>query len=137
MIEIDIRHEPKGGLERMAREFPNIGARIAGTMASEFAKHVKAHALKGQALNRRTGRTYKSTKSKRKAKGIYRVRPGVGIRGSLNYLYKFERGGRPFMQPSLRSFRSSGRPAQVMKLVYNRAQADVVKRNASIQEVKT
>ena len=62
-----------------------------------FAEYVRLNKLSGQSLPKLTGETWDSTRSylmtkKYGANPAYMVRPGVGIRGSLNYLYGMARG---------------------------------------------
>jgi hypothetical protein len=65
--------------------------------SAKFAEYVRLQKLSDQSLNALTGETRDSLKSYRMTKkyGVvpaYMVRPGVGIPGSLNYLYGMARG---------------------------------------------
>jgi hypothetical protein len=65
--------------------------------SAKFAEYVRDYKLSGQSLYEPTGETKESTKPYRMTKkyGVvpaYLVRPGVGIPGSLNYLYGMARG---------------------------------------------
>jgi hypothetical protein len=126
MMELDIRRDPEGGLKRMQEEFPNIGNRIVGAIGSAYAKELRRTVFSGQVFQKITGETKKSVRHYKLEKGIWAVRPGKGIKGRLNYLYRFERGERPFMKPSWQRFQGTGQPKKVMQWVYDKAQQEAV-----------
>jgi hypothetical protein len=73
-----------------------MGRALAGS-SKDLAEYVRLHKLSGQSLEAPTGETRGSVKPHRMTKryGIvpaYVVRPGVGIKGSLNYLAGVARG---------------------------------------------
>lgn len=87
--------------------------------ANEYAEYVKETKLSGNAatkgkakipIRKITGELYNSTrawtsraKGKNKTRTIY-VRPGVNVRGSLNYLVKWCGTPLEFMRPAFREF---------------------------------
>jgi hypothetical protein len=129
----------------------NIGDFALNQVADDYRAYLIDNWLRGQALGVRTGETVGSVKLFRykKKKGQWAVRPGVGIRGSMNYLLIFERGGgevvakslaglryqdeagnwyrklavrlksRPFMRPSFRAYIASKRYSQIVKRIYD------------------
>jgi len=122
MLEIDVRKAADGGIDNLVKDMPKVRGRMVYAVATAYAKEVRKGYLSGQVLGVITGQTRKSVKAVRKDKGVYVVRPGVGIRGGLNYLRRFERGDRPFMGPSFEAFRAGGRPGQIMTAVLEKAQ---------------
>lgn len=102
-------------IERLLKDYPGIGNFIANQVAEELAEHVVNRKLSGQVLNVRTGTTRGSTTFYKIKEGMFGVRPGVGIRGALNYLIGFERGSRPFMGPAYREYSASGRPEKIAR----------------------
>ncbi len=85
--------------------------------AHDFIPFVQQNYLSGQKLKRRTGQTSDSVKTwmpgSKKLK-VYsditaRVRPGVGITGSLNYLGRWTGTEREFMRPAFAAFAAGNR----------------------------
>ena len=86
--------------------------------ANEFAEYVRGYWISGNAINRVTGETFNSlmpfvpSRKRRKNKTdeiYYSVRPGVGIRGNLNFHGRWAKGayaqfGHEFMRPAFRAF---------------------------------
>lgn len=104
-LSVDVKRTGHA-LKRMAKALPNVSNFIAAEVSEEYAEFVRTGYLSGQRLAVRTGETRSSLKFFKTYKaGVFGVRPGVGIRGRLNYLARFERGGRAFMGPSYRAFR--------------------------------
>lgn len=108
------------GIERFGASLPKLNNYAASVIAQEYAEFVRAKYLSGQKLRAMTGETRSSVRFFKMRNGMFGVRPGSGIPGRLNYLYKFERGSRAFMGPSRRAFKGTGRPADIAKDVYDR-----------------
>lgn len=137
MLRTDIKRLHKGYLKTFGASQPGIGNYVANQLAEGYAKLLRDQYLSGQVLDTVTGTTRGSVKFYKLRKGVFAVRPGVGVPGSLNYLYIHERGGeirpkkkpalafmgafdwvyarrvvmprRPFMTPSFRKFRAEAR----------------------------
>ncbi len=79
-----------------------------GDKTAEFIPFVQDGYLHGQAMRWVTGKTAGSVKMwsgrKRKKEDAWYVRPGVGIRGSLNYLYRWIGTPHEFMAPGFERF---------------------------------
>ncbi len=76
-----------------------------GDVAHEAGDYIKRYYLSGQALDVRSGLTRRSIKQfyDKREKAWY-LRPGVGVRGSLNYLAKWIGTDKEFMVPGFKSF---------------------------------
>jgi hypothetical protein len=119
VFDIDIVRRRPGSLKKLGEATPAIGNLIANAISADYAKYVRLHYLSGQVLGVRTGETRESTKFFKEDTGVFGVRPGVGIRGRLNYLMKYERGSRPFMKPSKERYQASGAPGDIAKRIYD------------------
>lgn len=80
-----------------------------GDASHEFIPFVQYEYLRGQVLNRITGETSDSVQAwhPRKWKNgeqTYFIRPGVGIDGNLNYLYRWIGTEYEFMRPAWEHF---------------------------------
>jgi hypothetical protein len=94
MISMSVlRKRDKQELEKFADAQGRIGNFIANQISAEFAGFVRKYYLSGQVLKVYTGETRSSLKFFKLKHGSFGVRPGSGIRGRLNYLKLFERGG--------------------------------------------
>lgn len=124
-MQLDIRREGYG-LAEMQAQMPGIGGLMVSAISRKFATYVRQTVFSGQVFKRITGVTRKSTRHHRMKKGMWAIRPGMGVDGHLNYLNRFERGERPFMAPSFEAFKGSGQPGQIMQEVYNRQQAKIL-----------
>lgn len=113
-----------GQLDYVAEAMPNVGNRMMAAVAGAYARYVKANAFRGQIFKKTTGRLYRSTGKFRIQKGVWAVRPGIGVRGSLNFMNKFERGAKPFMEPTFERFKSEGHPQKMMRWVYEKVIED-------------
>jgi len=108
------------GVEKFGASLPKLNNFAASKIAKEYAEFVRTKYLSGQKLRAMTGETRRSVKFFKLQNGTFGVRPGSGIAGRLNYLYKFERGGRAFMGPSRRAFKRGGRPVDIAKEIYDK-----------------
>lgn len=143
MIRMSLSRVNKGALKRFAERMPKQANFIVSKIASRFAGFVREQYLSGQVLRERTQserarsarpgkpvRTRSTRESTRffkigtghtrgvgSARGAIRfgVRPGSRIRGRLNYLMRFERGERPFMEPAYKDFRRRKMHTQIAK----------------------
>ena len=91
--------------------------------ANEFAEYVRGYWASGQAINIVTGETHDTimpfvpANKRRKLKTddiYYSVRPGVGIRGNLNFHGRwakpaYRQVGHEFMRPAFRAFTAGDR----------------------------
>lgn len=121
-VKAEDRLTPK--IKKAQKQFPGLGNYIAYRLSKELAEYIRSRKLSGQVLRKISGETFESTRFFKIKSGIFGVRPGVGIRGRLNYLYRFERGRRAFMGPGAKEFFAS---AEVEK-IESRALAGFVKR---------
>jgi len=103
------------GLSNIASKRLNAWVRFALIEeANEFAEYVKETKLTGNPLKKRTGETYNSVKAwtrkatSKRASALL-VRPGVGVKGSLNYLAKWVGTPLEFMRPAFTEFRRGDR----------------------------
>lgn len=115
--DVQITDNVTPAVKRLLKDYPGIGNFIANQAAEGLAEYVVDRKLSGQVLSVRTGETRGSTTFYKIKEGMFGVRPGVGIRGSLNYLIRFERGGRPFMGPAYREYSASGQPEEIARSV--------------------
>lgn len=90
-VQIDDNLTP--AIEKLGRDFPRIENYIVSEIAKAFAEHEKETTLSGQVLGEQTGETKASTKFYKLKSGHFRVSPGAGVSGRLNYLPIFESGG--------------------------------------------
>ncbi len=90
-----IKKRDKDFWDKFAKTQPNVANIAVADAAADYRDFLKSGYLSGQALGVVTGETRESVNifQYRRRKGQWAVRPGVGIRGSLNYLKIFERGG--------------------------------------------
>jgi len=119
MLAINVKRYKIADFKAFGEDQAAIGNLISDAIAEAYAKFVRERYLSGQVLAIRTGATLGSVKFFKLKTGVFGVRPGVGIRGSLNYLYRFERGARPFMGPSFRAFKATGEHKEIMLRIYN------------------
>lgn len=79
-----------------------------GDIAHGAGEYIKRGYLIGQALSKRSGLTYGSVKQfyAKREKAWY-LRPGVGVRGSLNYLAKWIGTDKEFMKPGFDAYLNS------------------------------
>lgn len=108
-----IENTASEGIDGIQSSMPGIGNFIVNQISEDFAQFVRDNYLSGQVLGVRTGETRESTRFFKSQPGVFGVRPGVGVRGSLNYLNRFERGALPFMGPAYRAYTSSGEPERI------------------------
>lgn len=143
MMRMSITRYNKGALKAFAEKQPRYATYIVSMIAESLARFVRAHYLSGQVLRERSlterargtkaGRAVRTRSTKESTRFFkigrghtrgagssrnqvqFAVRPGSGIRGRLNYLYRFERGKGPgpFMQPAAKEFRRRGIPKQI------------------------
>lgn len=100
--------EKPRNVAKIRKELPSWGNFAANQIAEEYAQFVRENYLSGQVLRVQTGETRSSVKFAKMKNGVFAVRPGFGIPGRLNYLLRFERGGRSIMGASWRAFRRLG-----------------------------
>lgn len=114
---LDMKAERKGhGVTRLRKALPKTANYIAAAIGEKYAQFVRENYLSGQRLRSRRGITRASVKFFKERRGIFGVRPGVGVRGRLNYLLRFERGtSRAFMRPSWRAFKASKRHHRIAR----------------------
>lgn len=105
-------------LTRLYKRLPAIHNYIISQIAKAFAEHEKTY-LNGVMLNKVSGETYNSVKYFKMKKSHFRVRPGAGVRGRLNYLAIFQTGGdiRPINKGAL-AIDFGGGNIRLVKRVY-------------------
>ena len=104
-------------LEKYIDSFGPTMNYITAEVAKKYADYTKVNYLMGQALKRQTGETFQSLKFFKMKNLKMGVKPGVGIRGSLNYLNKWIGTDKDFMKPSLAKFENSRRPEKIIKFI--------------------
>lgn len=120
MLELQVhRTEFGGGFRQLRKDTPATGNLITNAIAEDYARFVRDRYLSGQVLDVRSGGTRESVRFFKEGTGQFGVRPGVGIVGRLNYLLKFERADRPFMEPSFREYRATRRHLEIMQRITN------------------
>ena len=90
---------------------------ITAEVSKRLANFTKVNYLMGQKLNRKTGETFQSVKFFKLKNFVMGVKPGVGVRGSLNYLNKWIGTDKEFMAPALKQFEDSRRAEKIMKQI--------------------
>ena len=108
MLKVDISGDAEARLNRARSSISFWVISATGDIAREGADYIKDRYLRGRALDRITGTTAGSVKQfyDKKEKSWY-IRPGVGIRGSLNYLARWTGTRREFMQTGFNRFLAS------------------------------
>jgi hypothetical protein len=94
------------------RDFRKISASLSSwaragmsDVAAEASIYIKNNYLRGQSLEYRTGLTFRSLKQFYvKSEKTWYIRPGVGVKGSQNYLAKWVDTSREFMKPGFRRY---------------------------------
>jgi hypothetical protein len=122
MVRLDVEFVRLGALARFGAEHESVMDFMSNQIAESFKEHLIRTQMSGQTLARRTGETAGSVRQYRdKRKGAWAVRPGVGVRGGLNYLQgpHFEGGARPFTKRGVRSFNTSGEASRIATRIYN------------------
>jgi len=120
MLELQVqRLKPGGGFRQLGKDTPAIGNLITNAIAEDYARFVRERYLSGQVLGVQSGQTRASVRFFKEDVARFGVRPGVGVKGRLNYLLKFERGDRPFMEPSFREYQSTRRHLEIMQRITN------------------
>jgi len=119
MLSVDVKRLGERNFKEFIKVQPAIGNLIVNAIAEKYAGYVRQRYLTGQVLTPRTGETWWSTRFFKIGTGAFGVRPGVGVRGRLNYLLRFERGDRPFMKPSFEAFRRTREPEKISVRIYN------------------
>ena len=110
-LRIDIDKEMGERIRRLGGSLPAILSFSASEIADNLASYIREAFLTGRALQKKTGETYGSVrgyKAKRGDQGHF-VDFGVGVRGHLNYLHKWDGTGREFMGPGKDAYEATGR----------------------------
>lgn len=131
-FDVEIIHRNAGLFLELADDMPSIANFIVSQVADDYADWVRDRYLSGQVLRKVTGETYSSTKFFKMQEGTFGVRPGVGVPGSLNYLYRWVGTGREFMKPSARAFRAAGMPQKTA----DRILSGILSRQAALGSVQ-
>lgn len=98
MLSLNLRRTKDEGIKDVVRRMPRAGNYMANQIAEQYVGYLKDNYLRGQMFGQRTRDLITSTKFFKVREGIFGVRPGVGIRGSLNYMLAFKRGTTIFPQ---------------------------------------
>lgn len=104
-LSIDIKKD--GALKYAAEHLAAWVTMALGDEAHNLERVIKGNYLSGQALNKITGKTYDSVQAFFFRNTIWRVRPGVGVRGNLNYLARWTGTEHEFMRPAFDSVKDS------------------------------
>jgi hypothetical protein len=117
-IQVKVSDQIFPELNRLHKKMPAIHNFMISEIAEAFAEHEKKY-LNGLMLNRVTGETYNSVKFFKLKRSHFRVRPGAGVNGRLNYLKIFQTGGeiRPVRKGSL-AIDFGGGQVRLVKRVY-------------------
>lgn len=104
-LKFDFSGDAEARVKRAQEHFRGWVRTATGDVAKEGGEFIKEHYLRGQALQRITGRTHDSVKQfyVRSEQSWY-IRPGVGIKGSLSYLARWIGTRREFMKPGFKRF---------------------------------
>ena len=97
---IDIKITKDGAIEYAAKHLSSWVTMALGDEAHNLERVIKSDYLSGQALKKVTGQTYNSVQAFFFRNSVWRVRPGVGVRGNLNYLARWTGTEHEFMQPA-------------------------------------
>ena len=95
------------------KRLPNIYNYILAEIAKDFSNYTRVNYLQGQKMKKRTGLTFNSVKFFKEKELKMGVRPGVGVKGNLNYLNKFIGTKYEFFKPSVNAYRKSGIPERI------------------------
>lgn len=92
-------------IRKVGNQLSRTVIRAEGDIAKKGATYIKRNYLRGQAMRKRTGETYNHLKLfySKKEKAWY-IRPGVGVKGSQNYLARYIGTKREFMKPGWASY---------------------------------
>jgi hypothetical protein len=93
--------------ESVADDVPEVMNWVVAEVSLTFAEYIRKTYLRGRAMNYLSGQTYESVKFFKKKDNQMGVRPGVGVRGSLNYLHRFIGTEHEFMQPAYKDWAST------------------------------
>lgn len=96
-----------GALKYAIEHLPKWVTMALGDEAHNLERVIKSDYLSGQALNKITGKTYDSVQAFFFRNTIWRVRPGVGVKGNLNYLARWTGTEHEFMRPAFDSVKDS------------------------------
>lgn len=122
MLSVDVQRYGERHFQDFIKAQPGIGNLIANAIAERYKRYLQQRYLSGQVLGVRTDETRGSVKFFKLKTGVFGVRPGYGITGRLNYLYRFERGDKPFMRPSFDAYVATGEPLEIASRIYNAMQ---------------
>jgi hypothetical protein len=112
MIKVEVGGDAIGRVRRASKHLSAWVQTATGDLAHEGADYIRMNYLRGQALNMRTGLTYRSLGQfwVDSEKSWY-IRPGIGVPKSQNYLARWIGTPREFMKPGFARFLESRDPA--------------------------
>jgi hypothetical protein len=110
-LRIDIDKEIGERITRRGGSLPAIMDFSMGDVAQDMAVYIRESFLDGNALEKRTGKTFASVRHYNAKKGIagHYVDFGVAVKGHLNYLHRWTGTDREFMGPGKAGYESTGR----------------------------
>lgn len=111
-MRITIKDNIAERYEKLGKDLKSIYDYGLAEAAKEYSLFVKNGYLSGTPLKKRTGKTYDSLKfvrTKGRPQLSYTITVGVGIRGNLNYLYRYVGTEYEFMAPSWSAWKSRKR----------------------------
>lgn len=114
-IKITVTGNAGDQVERLRKKLPTWVRHGLGDYAHDFSYYIRQSWLHGKALQYVTGTTAYSVKAfyDRKTRSWY-IRPGVGIRGSLNYLARWIGTPHEFMKPGFTAYSSAHKITDVV-----------------------
>ncbi len=92
MLSLNLRRTKDEGLKDVVRRMPRAGNFMANQIAEQYVEYLRDNYLRGQMFGQRTRDLLRSTKFFKVKPGVFGVRPGVGIKGLLNFMLAFKRG---------------------------------------------
>lgn len=108
MLDIEIGGDAIGRVRTVRKHLAGWITTATGDIAKEAGDFIKSYYLNGQALEKRTGLTYRSVKQFYvKRESAWYLRPGVGVPGSQNYLARWIGTEKEFMQPGFERYVAS------------------------------
>jgi len=106
-IGLTVKWITNNSIETTAKRLNSAVQHSVGNSAHDACQYIKDTFLTGRALAKLTGETYDSVKVfyDKRAKSWY-IKPGVGINGHLNYLFKWIGTSKEFMKPGWQEYLS-------------------------------
>lgn len=106
VLRIEIDGQLLERMNRFGAALPKIMSYSMGDVAHDMAAYIRSGFLTGDPLGQITGETHGSTRAYQAAKGErgWFVDFGVGVKGHLNYLYRWKGTRRDFLTRGSRNY---------------------------------